>query len=138
MKNKNSMEAVEDFELLKSKFKNVLIIDDDPCYQDIMEIYAKNFSQNVVKVNCTEKAEPYLQELEFDLIISDYFIPDKDFGTGILKKLREQNKNVPVIMISGDIDNLNPNDYQLYKIKHFLEKPVDVNQLYTLVKEIGE
>jgi DNA-binding NtrC family response regulator len=136
-KNENLFDPSLDYQNLKEKFNTVLIIDDDPCYQDLVALYAKNFSNKIITANSTEKALNYLNKIDVNLIITDYFIPDKNFGSGIVESLKEMKKNIPVIIMSGDLDNLKENDYNLSKVNYFIDKPIDVVKLYELVKEIG-
>ena len=136
-KNETLFDPSLEYQNLKEKFNTVLIIDDDPCYQDLVALYAKNFSNKIITVNSTEKALNYLKKADIDLIITDYFIPDKDYGSGIVHTLEEMKKNIPVILMSGDLENLKENDYNLSKVNYFIDKPIDVVKLYELVKEIG-
>ena len=73
---------------IKNKFNHTLIIDDDECYQDLVRMYALNFSKEVTVCNSVEKAEKLLETSKFDLILTDYFIPNRKFGSDIVKNNR--------------------------------------------------
>lgn len=119
---------------LKERFNNILIIEDDECYRDLIKLYASNISKNVEAVCSKEKAAKLLESKEYDLVITDYFIPNREFGSSIIKDLEVLNQNTPVILMSGDLGNIKENDYNLDKIQYFLEKPVLPEDFYKLIE----
>lgn len=118
-------------DFIKNKFNHTLIIDDDECYQDLVKMYALNFSKEVTICNSVEKAEKLLETSKFDLILTDYFIPNRKFGSDIVK-----NNNIKTILMSGDLEYIKNNDYNVFKIEHFIEKPINPKELYSIINKI--
>lgn len=128
--------AVSDLSKIKNKFKNVLIIDDDPSYLEITSLFANNFAENIITSSSVEKARK-LMTPDIDLIITDYFIPNREFGTSISKYAKEVNPEVKVILYSGDLENINSSsDYNIDYVDEFLDKPVEVDRLYELIEDL--
>jgi DNA-binding NtrC family response regulator len=78
----------------------ILIVDDD---QEIIETLVMFFkSLNHQTVTALTAAEGMKQAVtsEPDLVFLDIRLPDKD-GINVLKDLKQVNKNLPVVMITG-------------------------------------
>jgi len=79
---------------------HILIVEDDKEIRDGVEIYLKNQGYQVWKAaNGKEGLEIVAQE-ELHLAILDIMMPVMD-GVTMLMKLREQNHEFPVIMLSA-------------------------------------
>ena len=79
---------------------HILIVEDDKEIRDGVEIYLKNQGYQVWKAaNGKEGLEIVAQE-EIHLAILDIMMPVMD-GVTMLMKLREQNHEFPVIMLSA-------------------------------------
>jgi DNA-binding response OmpR family regulator len=85
--------------------KQVLIIEDDT---EISNVVAVNLESNGIR---TEQVHDGLVGLkrsksgEFDLIILDIMLPGLD-GISICRKLREENYNTPILMLTAKIDEI--------------------------------
>lgn len=125
------MEETKIIEYIKDKFNHTLIIDDDECYQDLVKIYALNFSKEVTVCSSVEKEEKLFETRKFDLILTDYFIPNRKFGSDVLKKT-----NTQTILMSGNLDSINNNDYNIFQIEYFIEKPINPKELYNIINKL--
>lgn len=112
------------------RFKKCIIIDDDDSQRDVLNLFAKNFAEAVFCFNNAEKAEKFiLINKDVDLIITDYFIPNRENGVKVAKFAKQNLKNNPFcILISGDMDAIK-NDNDLLFVDEFLEKPIDYKSL---------
>ena len=63
---------------------------------------AEGVSCNILLVNSKESFEAALKQEPFDLILSDYNLPDYD-GVTALKHAQRVQSDVPVIIISGTV-----------------------------------
>ena len=85
--------------------KQVLIIEDDT---EISNVVAVNLESNGIQ---TEQVHEGLLGLkrsksgEFDLIILDIMLPGLD-GISICRKLREENYNTPILMLTAKVDEI--------------------------------
>jgi two-component system copper resistance phosphate regulon response regulator CusR len=78
----------------------ILIVEDEP---RISSFLAKGLASNGFVPTVTDKGNDALvmtQTGEFDLVILDIGLPDKD-GFEVLKELRDRNKKIPVIILTA-------------------------------------
>lgn len=88
-------------EILKDK--RILIIDDDV---DICTLISKFLERKGLKTHVCYRGETGIKALEdkrFDLILTDFRLPDED-GLSLLEKIKEIDSNIPVIIITGYSD----------------------------------
>ena len=79
---------------------NVLVVDDDKEIVSAIEIYLKEEKYNVLKAYNGEEALNIIKNNKVQLIILDVMMPKKD-GLETLKELRENDNNVPVLILSA-------------------------------------
>jgi DNA-binding NarL/FixJ family response regulator len=89
----------------------------------------------VLAASCLEEGRTLL-ELAPDVLILDLMLPDGD-GTTLLKLIREENRNVRVIVTTGSIDSAKLDSVLLLKPESLLVKPVDLELLLHAVGKPG-
>ena len=85
--------------------KSILIIDDD---QDFSQLLKGIFDQAGYSVQTSISADQAFTEIKshsFDLVVSDHRLPGGITGTEFLCKLRENNIDLPVIVVSGFLND---------------------------------
>ncbi len=93
---------VEDDVILEVfKGKTVLLVDDDMITQLTTQTLLENCNFNVVVCDGGAEALEEISKQDFDLIISDLFMPDMD-GFEFSKKVRAQGIDTPIIAFSSD------------------------------------
>ncbi|GAB2490954.1 MAG: response regulator [Cytophagales bacterium] len=79
-----------------------------------------------------------LDKEEFDLILLDITMPVMD-GVECIRKIRTlddpQKKSLPVIAISGNVNNLSPEQFRKLGFDDFIQKPLDYDQVLATVKK---
>jgi len=108
----------------------VLMVDDDSVMLDLTTIFLEKSGD--IEVNAVQSAKAAMEKLQttyYDVIISDYIMPEMD-GLTFLKTLRDRNFDIPFILFTGKgreevvIEALNRGaDY-------YLQKDRDPNVLY--------
>jgi CheY-like chemotaxis protein len=124
--------------------RKILIIDDEP---DLL-MYLKTFLEDQgFAVSCVQDAQTALQmilEEKPDLICLDIMMPIQS-GISFYKHLRQDglSQEIPVIVISGlSEESLKPSVQKLEaegtigKSYRFLNKPVDLELLLTVIREV--
>lgn len=82
----------------------VLLVDDEPEILDILGEFLEIKSHEVVKAaNGKEALDLVLAQDDFDLVFSDIKMPEMD-GLTFLEKVRNNDLNIPVILITGQGD----------------------------------
>ncbi len=115
--------------------KKVLIIDDE---EDIREILAE-FCEilgvvPIIATNGNEALQLFERE-DVNLIISDIKMPDMD-GFEFVNKIREKNKNIPIAICSGFIDEKNKKRIFQCGANYYLEKPFKLEQIKEIISNI--
>jgi PAS domain S-box-containing protein len=80
----------------------ILHVDDDPSFLKISKQILLDMNANLEFENacCVEEAFKKLSTEQFDLVISDYGMPQKN-GLQFLEELRRQNNRIPFILFTG-------------------------------------
>jgi PAS domain S-box-containing protein len=86
----------------KKRAIRVLYVDDDSCSQEITKQIMNDIDSSFEFDNacCVKEAFKKLATENFDVIVSDYEMPQKN-GLQFLKELREQNIQIPFILFTG-------------------------------------
>lgn len=117
----------------------ILLVDDVKFIRDLIRntLASQGYSNFIEGENGYEAVEKFDEERP-DLVISDIEMKGLN-GLEALKKIREIDKNVPVIIMTG-----NPTeDYVKHAVEYgmtdFVAKPIDVNRLMAVIeKRLGQ
>jgi DNA-binding NtrC family response regulator len=82
------------------KIGRVMVVDDEENIRDVLSNYLTSLGYAVVSANDGEDALNKFKKNSFDLIISDLLMPTID-GLELLKKVRDQDREVIFLMITG-------------------------------------
>jgi CheY-like chemotaxis protein len=102
----------------------ILVLDDEENYAEMLQDLLRENNYCVDMATRPERAIAQLEEIPYDLVISDYKMPVMD-GADFLKKARELYPNLPFILVSGLM-----NTPELVKVANMsvtlvMEKPLD-------------
>lgn len=116
---------------------SVLIVDDEMILREIFTTYLRRAGFTKVFEACDgQEAFEICQKEKFDLITLDHKMPKMN-GADLVKKLRADcvfNKETPVIMISGFLEDFQEEISSLKKV-YFAEKPIEHEQFIHLVQK---
>jgi DNA-binding response OmpR family regulator len=115
--------------------KSILVIDDDFAILEVMQMALSDAGFNVFTSSGTTNIISIIQQYQPDLLILDYFLEGKNGGD--LCRQVKNNKltaNLPVILFSAYPDIVN--FMGGYKCDAILEKPCDLANMITIVKEL--
>jgi DNA-binding response OmpR family regulator len=85
------------------KDRNVLVIDDDQeCLKSVIRLF-ENFVSHIYHAFDTISAAHILETFSIDFIVCDVVLGEEN-GLEFIRNLREHNANIPIIVISGQID----------------------------------
>ena len=87
----------------------ILLVDDDISVLDVMSEMLRLEGHEVTVAENGEQAVERVNEQNFDLIIADLIMPEKE-GLETIADIRRQYAQRPIIAISGG-GRLGPNDY---------------------------
>lgn len=80
---------------------NICLIDDEKALNQVLKIYLERDGHSVVPYYCIQDIYKRTNWYSlYDLYIIDIMLPDGS-GTELLKKIKDKNKNIPVVLISA-------------------------------------
>lgn len=116
----------------------ILLIDDDPSILSALAMALENWGYHV---DCADTAEAGLakyKQREYDLVISDYRLPNDQNGIEVIKQIKEQD-DIPAVLLTGEAD---PGKLQVVKDSgkainyKILNKPVKPAALRFMLKQL--
>ncbi|RXJ77558.1 DNA-binding response regulator [Arcobacter sp. F155] len=111
-----------------TKYLNILIVEDDIEIQNnLKKTLSLLFNQVFIANDGVEALKNY-KELEVDIIISDYVMPNMD-GYELSKKIREEKDDIPIIILSSFMDIEKLQKCIPLELTNFLEKPIAFDKL---------
>lgn len=114
---------------MKIMKKKVLIVEDERIISLLIERMVENMGHEVIhKVSSGEEAVTCALEDEPDIILMDIRLEGELNGIEAMSRIRE-NKNIPVIYISGNTDVLHQGKLNRSEYIDFLAKPVTLSEL---------
>jgi len=112
--------------------ETILVIDDEPIQREALAGHLNNRGHSVLVADSGRSGIETLQHHLVDLILTDFRMPDMD-GQEVLVAARKINPEIEVIImtafgtVDGAVDAMREGAY------HYLEKPVDLDELGKVV-----
>ena len=113
----------------------VLIIDDSPFQRSLIKNSLNQSEFEIIEAGDGEAGLQKLDECKPDCIITDILMPKID-GFEFLKTLHDRNNEIPVIVISSNIQAPAKKLCKMHGAKAFLNKPIDKNNLLEVLNNI--
>ena len=112
--------------------KNILIIDDEPDIRGLLSMTLERMGYTTQCAENIKHAVELLSKNTFNLCLTDLRLPDGN-GIDIVKRIQKSENQIPVIVITahGSIDVAI--EAMKYGAFDFINKPVDLNNLRSLV-----
>ncbi|SFB37923.1 response regulator transcription factor [Clostridium frigidicarnis] len=112
--------------------ERILIVEDDKDILDILKIYLKAESFEILKAENGKRAFEILKDTEPDLVILDLMLPDIN-GLNICKKIRTKYK-YPIIMITAKTSDQDKIIGLTYGADDYISKPFNPLEVMARVK----
>ena len=81
----------------------ILIVDDEIDFLEIMDAKITAWGYDVIKASSGKEALEMMKTQNPDIAITDYLMPEMD-GVTLLKKIRQINATIPVVMFTAHPD----------------------------------
>ena len=85
----------------------VLLVDDEPAVLKCMATALSRFGCSVTAASCGTVALECLALDRFDLVVSDYRMPDI-MGDVVVREVRERQPEAAILLVTGFVDELPP------------------------------
>jgi two-component system, sensor histidine kinase len=116
----------------------IILLEDNDSVRAATELFLGLEGYETRSAGTVAEAETLLADLQpDDLFISDYHLDDKLTGFDVLQSLRARhNRDVPAILLSGDLQSMMRIVKNEVPRCRFLSKPVDTNALLAAIEEL--
>lgn len=117
----------------------LILVEDNDGVRLATETFLKFEGFETVSAPSVAEAEKLFAEMQFgDIVIADYHLDSKNTGLDMLLKLRARvNRDVPGIVLSGDLPSVVRSIKSPLANCRFLSKPVDTSALIEAIAELG-
>ena len=112
---------------------NILVVDDEKEIADLVELFLKNEGFTVYKFYDSKSAVDCIFSKQIDLALLDVMIDETD-GFSILRKIREQNLNFPVIMLTAKVEDSDKSLGLSLGADDYITKPFNPLEMVSRVK----
>jgi len=121
---------------MESQSGHILVVDDEPTHRNVIAFGLTKAGFKVSAAASVSKALMLAEHSHFDLVITDYFIPDYT-GTDLARRLREMDEytNTPIILLTGRAEELNTQRVRNDLSVLVVSKPFSVANLMDMVSK---
>lgn len=120
--------------------RKILLVDDESSLRRTLSLSLSQYGYDTEPcengMNALKKLESYdHNQAQFSAIVLDIMLPDIE-GTKLAKIIKFRYPGIPIILITGYADKVNPQEIQDLKIHALLEKPFSAEELTDQVDHI--
>ena len=115
--------------------QSILVIDDEPAIRDMLQIALDAAGFKVVLAEDAKQAYPVIIDTPPDLILLDWMMPGTS-GIELLRRLRRDEINVPVIMLTAKVEEASKIAGLDSGADDYIAKPFSPRELVSRVKAI--
>ncbi len=108
--------------------KNILIVDDDADFNSLLTDVFLQTDYNAVSVLDPRQAVELFSRNHFDLVISDYMMPQMT-GVEFIRAIRKIRDDVPVVLVSGFLEKSVIEELLAEEVKGIFLKPLNIFSL---------
>ena len=114
-----------------------LIIDDDKATLDLLKYQLEAEDFVTTAADCGAKGLSFVQENEFDIILTDLNLPDIN-GIEMVRRLKEIAPETEIIMVTGFGSMEKAIEATKAGAFYYVEKPVEFEELFVLIEKAVE
>ncbi len=115
--------------------KKILLAEDDKNLSRSVDILLTLDGFEVISVYNGEEALNKLCSQKYDLLITDLVMPNLG-GVELINKIRKLNPQLPIMVVSGKLNDNIIKDLRKERIHHILPKPINPTRFRNMVKKI--
>ncbi len=113
----------------------IMIIDNDKFVRESLSTFFCKGPLRLLIFKSAVEGLNALKHQDIDVVVSDYFLPDMD-GLTFLQQVAIENPGIPRVLMSTIANDEIAQGVARAEIERFIEKPLSVNSLETIIKEL--
>jgi len=115
----------------------ILVVDDEQSIRETLELFLQEKGFDVLTEEDGEKGLRAAEREQPDIVILDFRLPGLD-GLEVLQRLKQHNKDISVIMITGYHDMENAIQAMKLGAFEYIHKPIDIDELDIAITKVEE
>jgi two-component system, sensor histidine kinase len=118
----------------------IILLEDNDSVRNATELFLSLEGYETRGAASVEEAAPLLSSMgDGDILVADYHLEGDVTGLDVLQQLRsQQGRDVPAVLLSGDLQSMMRVVKSPLPKVHFLSKPVDTRALLQAIAELSE
>jgi len=112
----------------------ILVVDDEVEVANFLCVFLKRLGLNSEKANSGKEGLEAFNRYKPEWVFLDIKMPDMD-GLELLKKIKEIDADIKVIMITGKDDEVIQNEARLLGASDYIVKPMDLEEMRKIIKK---
>jgi YesN/AraC family two-component response regulator len=119
----------------QTKKLTAMVVEDEAVANELLSSTFKNFFSDVSSAFNGQEALEMYSEKQPDIIFVDIIMPEMD-GIELSRKIREQNPNQIIIVISASNDIQKISESIEIGVNSFIQKPIDTKKIIELLTNV--
>ncbi|RLB75598.1 MAG: hypothetical protein DRH24_19355 [Deltaproteobacteria bacterium] len=116
--------------------KTILVVDDKRVQLKTLKRGFRSRGYQVVEaISAKEALDHFVKNNNIDIVLTDYAMPEMN-GMELLQKIRENNKTIPVIIMTAYGDKDVVIEAMHHRCNGFINKPFDMDELLEEINNI--
>src|SRR6185436_14882138 len=113
----------------------ILVAEDDPNMVSVLSEVLRDERRQVITASSAERAMEIVRQEAPDLILADIEMPEgKPRGLELLRQVKDHNRNIPMVMITGNATKDRAIEALRLGAQDFIEKPFRIDELVRRVE----
>ncbi|MCG3146586.1 MAG: Regulatory protein AtoC [Verrucomicrobiae bacterium] len=113
----------------------ILVAEDDPNMVSVLTEVLRDERRQVITASSAERAIELVKQDPPDLILADIEMPEgKPRGLELLRQVKDHNRNIPIVMITGNATKDRAIEALRLGAQDFIEKPFRIDELVRRVE----
>jgi two-component system NtrC family sensor kinase len=121
---------------LHKKSPQIMFVDNDDHVRDSLKVFFDSTQMNFLIFKSASEGLNSLKYQKIDMVISDYFLPDMN-GVEFLNQVAINNPGIIRILMATIVNDELKLDILKAGIDRFIEKPLTVASLDTIINELN-
>jgi two-component system phosphate regulon response regulator OmpR len=121
--------------MISQETLKIIVVDDDLRLRALLERYLAEQGYQVRGVGNYEQMQRLMEREHFHLVVLDLMLPGED-GLSICRKLRQQNNDVPIIMLTAKGDEVDRIIGLEMGADDYLPKPFNPRELLARIRAV--
>ena len=115
--------------------QQILVVDDEPQIRDILKRKLEQSGYGVTEAANGQEAIDKLEQGQFDLVLADILMPEKD-GLEVIMYIQREQPQVKCVAISAPSNRVFLQSAELLGAAEIIEKPFELAEVEAIVKKL--